>query len=154
MCKLVPYWGCSAQLESTYYLQNLNHDVFGIVNHGSGSSAVYLFDERVGPKNTNHTISYLTDFISKLPSWVWRVHLFLDNTASTNKKNFLMGWAQEMVQQKRLDFFRLLFLIAGHTKFTPELLFSQIIFWGATTSLSPCIAIPVMLHEAPVHIHE
>ena len=105
MCKLVPYCGCSAQPGSTYYLQKLNHDVFGIVNHGSGSSVVYLFDERVGPKNTDHTISYLTDFISKLPSWVRRVHLFLDNTASTNKTFFLMGWAQEMVQQKRLDFF-------------------------------------------------
>ena len=31
-----------------------------------------------------------------------------------------------MVQQKRLDFFRLSFLIAGHTKFAPDLLFSKI----------------------------
>ena len=56
MCKLVPYWGCSAQPGSTYYLQKLNHDVFGIVNHSSCSSTVYLFDERVGQKNTDHTL--------------------------------------------------------------------------------------------------
>jgi len=33
MCKLVPYWGLSAQHGSTYYLQKLNYDVFRIVNH-------------------------------------------------------------------------------------------------------------------------
>ena len=75
MCKLVPYWGMSAQSGSTYYLQKLNHDVFDIVNHGSKTSTVYLFDERVGPKNTDHTLSYLSDFILNLPDWV---HLFLD----------------------------------------------------------------------------
>ena len=87
MCKLVSYWGCSAEPGSTFYLQKLNHDIFGIVNHGSGCSTVYLFGERVGPKNTDHTIlSYLTDYISKVPSSVRRVHVFLDNTASTNPK--------------------------------------------------------------------
>ena len=43
MCKLVPYWGLSAQPGSTYYLQKLNHDVFGIVNHAQKVSTVYLF---------------------------------------------------------------------------------------------------------------
>ena len=31
-----------------------------------------------------------------------------------------------MIQQRRLDFFRVSFLIAGHTKFSPDLLFSKI----------------------------
>ena len=126
MSKLVPYWGMAPQPGSTYYLQKLNHDVYGIVNHATDSSAVYLFDERIGPKNTDHTISYTTQYISKLPDWVCRVHLFLDNTCSTNKNFYLMGWAWEMVQQKRLDLFRISFLIAGHTIFGPDLLFSKI----------------------------
>ncbi len=126
MQKLVPYWGRSAQPGSTYYLQKLNHDVFGIVNHAENSSAVYLFDERVGPKNTDHTVSYLTDYFSKLPRWIHRVHLFLDNTSSTNKNCYAMGWAYEMIQQNKLTFLRISFLIAGHTKFSPDLLFSKI----------------------------
>ena len=69
----------SAQPGSTYYLQKLNHDVFGIVNHGSKTSTIYLFDERVGPKTTDHTLSYLSDFILNLPDWVRRIHLFLDS---------------------------------------------------------------------------
>ena len=126
MGKLVPYWGYSPQPGSTYYLQKLNHDVFGIVNHATNSSEVYLFDERVGPKNTDHTISYLLDWTSKLPQWVKRVHLFLDNTSSTNKNCYLMAWACEMIQHGRLSFIRISFLIAGHTKFSPDLLFSKI----------------------------
>lgn len=126
MTKLVPYWGLSAQPGSTYYLQKLNHDIFGIVNHGSASSMVYLFDERAGPKNTDHTISYLTDYISKLPEWIQRVHVFLDNTCSTNKNYYLMSWAFEMVQQQKLKFLRVSFLLAGHTKFSPDLLFSKV----------------------------
>ena len=126
MSKLVPYWGLSPQPGSTYYLQKLNHDIFGIVNHAQNSSSVYLFDERVGPKNTDHTISYLCDYFSKLPTWLRRVHLFLDNTSSTNKNCFMMAWAYEMIQQRRLSFFRISFLIAGHTKFSPDLLFSRI----------------------------
>ena len=37
-----------------------------------------------------------------------------------------MGWALEMVLQGVLDFFRVSFLIAGHMKFSPDLLFSKI----------------------------
>lgn len=126
MSKLVPYWGMSAQPGCTYYLQKLSHDVFGIVDHGRKSSTVYLFDERSGPKNTDHTISYLTDFLYKLPAWIRRIHIFLDNTSSTNKNYYMMSWAYEMLQQKKIDFLHLSFLIAGHTKFAPDHLFSQI----------------------------
>jgi len=126
MGKLIPYWGFTAQPSSTYYLQKLNHDVFGIINHASNSSSVYVFDERVGPKNTDHTISYLSNFFLKLPDWVRRIHLFLDNTSSTNKNCYLMASASELIQQGKLSFFRVSFLIAGHTKFAPDLLFSKI----------------------------
>ena len=60
MSKLVPYWGYFAQPGSTYYLQKLSHDIFGIVDHGQKSSTVYLFDECYGPKNTDHTICTVT----------------------------------------------------------------------------------------------
>ena len=126
MGKLVPYWGQSPQPGSTYYLQKLNHDVFGIVNHAIGLSAVYVFDERVGPKTTDHTVSYITHYLGTLPDWLRRIHLFLDNTCSTNKNFYLMAWAMELVQQGKVDFMRISFLIAGHTKFSPDLLFSKI----------------------------
>ena len=93
MGKLVPYWGESPQPGSTYYYQKLNHDVFGIVNHATNKSAVYIFDERIGPKNTDHTVSYLTHYLTSLPDFVRHLHLFLDNASSTctNKKLLYYG---------------------------------------------------------------
>ena len=35
----------------------------------------------------------------------------------------MMGWANELVQQKQVDRLHLSFLIAGHTKFSPDLLY-------------------------------
>ena len=126
MSKLVPNWGQSPQPGSTYHLQKLSHDVFGVVNHATNKSTIYLFDERVGPKNTDHTVSYVSHFISQLPEWIRRIHLFMDNTCCNNKNWYTIAWALEMVQQQKLDFVRISFLIAGHTKFSPDLLFSKI----------------------------
>ena len=87
---------------------------------------MYVFDERVGPKTTDHTVSYITHYLGTLPDWLRRIHLFLDNTCSTNKNFYLMAWAMELVQQGKVDFMQISFLIAGHTKFSPDLLFSKI----------------------------
>ena len=130
LCRLpngkIGYWGLSAQPGSRYYLQKVNHDVFGMVNHCSGESMVYLFDEHAGLKNTDHTISYLTDYISKLPGWIQCVHLFVDNTCSTNKNYYLMSWPLKWCIKGSYSFFRISFLLAGHTKFSPDLLFTKI----------------------------
>ena len=92
----------------------------------TNKSAVYLFDERIGPKNTDHTVSYLTHYLTSLPDFVRRLHLFLDNASSTNKKCFTMAWAWEMVQQGKFDSICISFMIPGHTKFVPDQLFSKI----------------------------
>ena len=55
-----------------------------------------------------------------------RVHLFLDNASSTNKNCFTMAWAMEMIQQGKLDFIHVSFMIPGHAKCVPDLLFSKI----------------------------
>ena len=39
-----------------YFDKKLNHDAFDVVNHATNKAAVYLFDERIGPKNTDHTV--------------------------------------------------------------------------------------------------
>lgn len=129
MSKLIPHWGYSPQPASTYYMMKLSHEILGIVNHSTGLSTIYLFDERLSPKNTDHTLSYLTHFLlnkEEIPPWVKRVHIFLDNATSTNKNAYLVGWALEMVQHKRFDIVRISFMTVGHTKFGPDLLFSKV----------------------------
>ena len=96
------------------------------MDHHEDKAALYIFDETVGPKNSDHTISYLTDYLCKsLPQWVQRVHIFLDNAGCTNKNFFLMAWAMELVQQGVIGFLRISFMIAGHTKFAVDQLFSR-----------------------------
>lgn len=105
----------------------MSHDVFGVVDHYNGHSTLFIFDERAGPKNTDHTISLLMQYIKnreRMPSWVKRIHIFLDNTGSTNKNAFLMGWGMEMVQQGVVEYLRFSFLIVGHTKFDVDRVFS------------------------------
>ena len=128
MGKLLPSWCLSPQPSSTYYFQKLSCDILGIVDHRNGNAATYIFDERVGPKNTDHTVSYILHYIKsgKVPSWIRRVQLFMDNAGSTNKNQYVMGAAMEIVQQNLLSLFRISFMVVGHTKFDPDRLFSNI----------------------------
>ena len=127
--KLIPSWGRSEQPGSTYYLQKVSHDILGIVDHSENKSTVYVFDERIGPKNTDHTVSFLTNFwhsVTQRHPWIHRLAIFLDNATSTNKNKYLFSWAMEMVSTGELEHIHISFMIAGHTKFAPDRLFSTI----------------------------
>jgi hypothetical protein len=127
--KLIPHWGRTEQPGSTYYLQKASYDIFGIVDHRNEDKSIILFDETVGPKNTDHTISLLSQYISQVVyayPWIKRVCIFLDNAGSTNKNRYLFSWAMEVVEGDQLDHFRFCFLLAGHTKFAPDRLFSLV----------------------------
>ena len=129
MTKLIPFWGATAQPAITYYLRKVSHDLFGIVDHRDETKYITVFDERIGPKNTDHTVSLLTCYIKHsglVPHWVKRVCIFMDNATSTNKNRYLVGWALEMVQHGMLDTIRTPFLITGHTKFAPDRVFASV----------------------------
>ena len=124
--KLIPTWGRTEQPGSTYYLQKVSHDIFGIVDHCEEQGTVYLFDERIGPKNTDHTVSLLSLYwktISDCHPWIKRL---LDNATSTNKNKYLFAWAMEMVSRGTISHVHISFMLAGHTKFAPDRLFSII----------------------------
>lgn len=73
--------------------------MFGLVDHRDGQQHITLFDERIGPKNTDHTISIIQGYIDKvteLHPWIRRVLLFLDNAANTNKNRYLFSWGMEL----------------------------------------------------------
>ena len=128
--KLIPHWGSSEQAASTYYLQKVSHDIFGLIDHRSeNGNFINIFDERIGPKNTDHTISLLSQHLGKVTTdfpWIKRVCIFLDNAGNTNKNRFLFLWGMKVVEQHKLDHIRFCFLVAGHTKFAPDCLFALI----------------------------
>lgn len=127
--KLIPSWGKSEQPGMTYYLQKVSHDIFGIVDHRNDKGLLYIFDERIGPKNTDHTLSFLSHYWkikSEEHPWIQRLAIFLDNATSTNKNRYLFGWAMEMVRTGIIRHLHISFMIAGHTKFAPDRLFATI----------------------------
>ena len=127
--KLIPSWGRTEQPGSTYYLQKVSHDIFGIIDHREEQGVVYLFDERIGPKNTDHTVSFLSHYVETVSAchpWIKRLALFLDNATSTNKNKFMFAWAMELVSTGTINHIHISFMLAGHTKFAPDRLFATI----------------------------
>ena len=125
--KLTPHWGFSAQPSETYYLRKLSHNIFGIVDHTLAKNAVYVLDERVGgAKNADITISLVDHYIyHNLPSWARHLSLFMDNGA-TNKNQFIIQWAMELVGRGDYDTIRMCFFVPGHGKNDVDRLFSRI----------------------------
>ena len=75
MTKLIPHWGYSDQPGISYYLRQVSHDLFGIVDHHHDSKYDAVFEEQIGPKNSDHTVSVLQHYIrhrGEIPTWVRR----------------------------------------------------------------------------------
>jgi hypothetical protein len=125
--KLTPHWGFSAQPSETYYLRKLSHNIFGIVNHALEKNTVYVLDERAGgAKNGDITISLVDHYIHQsLPSWERHLCLFMDNGA-TNKNQYIIQWAMELVQRGDYDTVRMCFFVPGHAKHDADRLFARI----------------------------
>ena len=125
--KLTPHWGFSAQPSETYYLRKLSHNIFGIVDHTLAKNAVYVLDERAGgAKNADITISSIDHYIhQQIPSWARHLCLFMDNGA-TNKNQFMIQWAMELVERNEYDTIRMCFFVPGHGKNDADRLFSRI----------------------------
>ena len=125
--KLTPHWGHSAQPSETYYLRKLSHNIFGVVDHTLDRSAVYLVDERTGgAKNADITISLLDHYIRQnLPSYARHLRVFMDNGA-TNKNQYMLQWAAELVGCGEYETIRMCFFVPGHGKSDVDRLFSRI----------------------------
>ena len=90
--KPIPMWGRSEQPGSTYYLQKVSHDIFGIIDHWDKKGVLYLFDERIGPKNTDHTISLLMKYWkSVLEEYPWMKRLAIMLQAPIRTGTYFRG---------------------------------------------------------------
>ena len=127
MSKNLPYWGESPQPAKTYYQMKLVCDGFGIVDHSQQKNYTYLCDElAAGSKNSDHTISFFQHFTdTHIDSWVRNITFCLDN-ARVCKNKYLLAWANELVEQGRFESVRFFYLVVGHTKFEPDILFASV----------------------------
>ena len=83
-------------------------DLFGIVEYSKKArNYTYICDKlSAGPKNTNHTISFLEHFIeTKIDSWVKDITFCLNN-AKISKCKYLLTWADQVVNLGRFKIIR------------------------------------------------
>ncbi|XP_077995114.1 uncharacterized protein LOC144448701 isoform X1 [Glandiceps talaboti] len=126
MVVTVPQWHLTPQPAISYYKMKLCVDEAVIVHHNFGKAYSYIFDERCGPKNSNHTLSILDKHMRSLDlSWTTKAMVFMDNAPSTNKNTWLVCWIKEMMERhETLQYIRICFLLAGHSKFMPDWIFA------------------------------
>jgi hypothetical protein len=124
---LTPHWEFSPQPGETYYLRKLSHNIFGIVDHTTDKNYVYVLDERIaGAKNVNMTVSLVNRYVPKtIPHWVQHLCIFMDNGA-TNKNQFMIQWAMELVERNDFESIRMCYFVPGHAKNDVDRLFSRI----------------------------
>ena len=109
-----------------YYKQKLSNGIFGVVVHTEPVHRLYTWHEgAAGAKTSDHTITCLDDCIGKLEAWVQHVTIALDN-AQINKNQYVVNWMQEVARSGRFKSLRLILMVPGHTKFSPDELFARL----------------------------
>ena len=95
--------------------------LFGICCEGLPRHINYLIDESVTTgKGANATISYIHDFFSTQGAGETDVHIHADNCAAQNKNNYVIWYYCWRVLCGFHHSIQYSFLIAGHTKFSPD----------------------------------
>ena len=131
--KLIPHWDKTEQPGTTYYLQKVSHEIFGLLDHRSEeSNFIWVFNETVGPKNTDHTKTFLSQYLEKVTTDFPLIRcacIFLDNAVNTNKNRYLFSWAMGPLglgtcRHAHFGPLPIQLLVGGHTNFAPDCLFS------------------------------
>lgn len=95
--------------------------LFGVNAEAVRKQVNYLIDEsQSSGKGANVVISYLHDYLENFGLGETDLHLHADNCAGQNKNNSMMQYLLWRCMTKRHETIRLSFLIAGHTKFSPD----------------------------------
>ena len=95
--------------------------IFGICCESLPRQINYFIDESVATgKGANATISYVHDFLENHGTGETDVHLHADNCGSQNKNNYVLWYWCWRVIHGLHESVRYSFLVAGHTKFSPD----------------------------------
>lgn len=104
-----------------YFLTPRKCGLFGVSCEGLQKQVNYLIDEGMSStKGSNEVISYMHHFFGNFGVGETEVDLHCDNCSGQNKNNFMLWYLAWRVGHKLHDKIEIHFLIAGHTKFSPD----------------------------------
>ncbi|XP_072314393.1 uncharacterized protein [Eucyclogobius newberryi] len=104
-----------------YFLTPRKCGLFGVSCEGMQKQVNFLIDEGMSSsKGSNEVISYMHHFFNNFGVGEKYVDLHCDNCSGQNKNNFMLWYAAWRVGHKLHHTMDIHFLIAGHTKFSPD----------------------------------
>ena len=104
-----------------YFLCPRKVGIFGICCENIPQQVNFLIDEsHCASKGSNAVISYLHFFFERYGLGEQEVDLHCDNCSGQNKNNYVLAYLMWRVISGLHTQIRLHFLIAGHTKFSPD----------------------------------
>ena len=115
------------QVGPLYFLTARKCQLFGICSEGNAEQINYLIDENDNPgKGANCVISMLHHFLESKTNSNQDLLLHADNAVGQNKNNAMIHYCLWRVLTGRSRTIKLSFMIAGHTKFSPDRFFGLI----------------------------
>jgi len=114
----------SKQPGELYFLQKEKVGIFGVTDEGLDVQHFFCVCERelnCYGKGPNAVISYLDYYFKNISGYSEKLIVYADNCAAQNKNNYLLWYFHWLVHTCQLfKQVELNFLIAGHTKFSPD----------------------------------
>ena len=137
------------QVGPLYFLTPRKCQLFGICSEGNAKQVNYLIDENDNPgKGANCVISMLHHFLESKTNANQHLLLHADNAVGQNKNNAMIHYCAWRVLTGRCQTIKLSFMIAGHTKFSPDRFFGLIKKSYRQTSVSTLCDIEKVVHDS------
>ncbi len=121
----LPSFGGSSQPAETFYLRKMSVTPAGVFDEVEQTGVTYFFSQLHGKSNSNHITSILDDTIDKKKktgSNNRKLRVNWDN-CSVNKCYLLARYGIELIRLGLYDSVEFAFMVAGHTKFSPDRMF-------------------------------
>ena len=118
----LPQWGASPQNQESYFKRKLSVTPMGVYDEGRDCGHMYFYSQEVGKTNSDHVISVIDKFIEDFGKGEKELVINMDNCA-VNKNMYLVGYIILLVNWGYFQTVTLHFLIAEHTKFSPDRMF-------------------------------
>ncbi len=120
----LPHFGGSSQPAESFYLRKMSVTPAGIYDEVEQTGVTYVYSQLLGKTNANHIASLLDDTVRKKKEKVdnRKLRANFDN-CSVNKCYLLIRYGVELIRLKKYDIVDFSFMVAGHTKFSPDRMF-------------------------------
>ncbi len=123
----LPHFGKSPQPAETFFERKFGVNPMGVFDEVRGTGTTYLFSQNNGKTNSNHVASILQHHINILKGLLDNREALINvDNCAVNKNHIIVAFGVMLVLNKIYDIVELHFLIAGHTKFSPDRMFAFI----------------------------